>query len=704
MTRPLSADPLGAVWDGRGVDFALFSEHADAVELCLFDGSSPTETRRLWLTRGAGGMWRIRVPGLLPGAQYGYRVYGRYAPADGHRFNPAKLLVDPYALAVTRYVGWSDRLLGFAEAEDDAVADERDDADVAPRSIVVDPRFDWGDDRPPRTPWERTVIYEAHVKGLTMRHPAVPSELRGTYLAVATPPLLEHLVALGVTAVELLPIHHAFPERHLAERGLTNYWGYNTLGFFAPDARFATGGGTGEQVREFQTMVRALHRAGIEVILDVVYNHSAEGDRRGPTLAFRGLDNRTYYRLDPANPREYANLTGTGNTLDVRHPRVLALVVASLRYWVETMHVDGFRFDLASVLGRNPDAFDPAAPFFAALRDDPVLANVKLIAEPWDATPEGYQLGRYPSPWREWNDRYRDAVRLFWRGDAGQARAFAERLAGSPDLFGGRGPTASIDFVTAHDGFSLRDLVSYERKHNEENGEENRDGSDWNASANYGVEGPTGDPAILAIRGRQQRNFLATLLLSRGVPMLRAGDEIGQTQDGNNNAYCQDGERTWLDWDLDVARADLLAFVKRVAALVRRHPGVRRPEYVLGGPTDDFAWYDATGARLDGDAWHDPERRTLGLCITVGAAAGRRVDAGTAAIRDDAFDTLLVLFNASAEPARFTLPALIHAVWTVVADTAEPGAPTASVRDAVYTLAPRSLAVLAPRTPLPRIR
>ncbi len=699
MTTPLRFDPLGAVWDGRGVDFAVFSEHADAVEVCLYDAGGRTETRRVWLTRGSDGMWRTRVPGVLPGAQYGYRAYGRYAPSDGHRFNPAKLLVDPYARAITPFAVWSDRLLGFAPgpSENDDAADERDDGDVAPRSIVVDPRFDWGDDRPPRTPWARTLIYEAHVKGLTMRHPAVPPELRGTYLGLATPAVIEYLVALGVTAIELLPIHHACPERHLAERGMTNYWGYSTLGFFAPDARFATNGGAGEQVREFQTMVRALHRAGIEVILDVVYNHTAEGDWRGATLAFRGLDNRTYYRLDPACPREYLNLTGTGNTLDLRHPRVLALVIASLRYWVETMHVDGFRFDLASALARHPDlAFDPEAPFFAAIRDDPVLAGVKLIAEPWDATHEGYQLGRFPRTWREWNDRYRDTVRLWWRGDAGQAGAFAQRLAGSPDLFTAneRGPTASIDFVTAHDGFALRDLVSYDHKHNEANGEDNRDGAEWNASANYGVEGPTDDPAILAVRARQQRNFLATLFLSRGVPMLRAGDEIGQTQQGNNNAYCQDDELTWLDWELDADRAGLLAFARRVGALVRRHPGLRRLEFPSGalGPADDFVWYTANGAPMEDGDWRDPERRTLGLGLRIDAC-GKPSHAAS-----DVTRTLLLLFNASADTVDFHLPAVADATWTLVLDTSHPDAPTVPVHDRAYAMAPRSVAVLAPRT------
>jgi len=688
MTRPRDAARLGAHCDRSGVAFALFSEHADAVEVCVFDGGHPgREVARVALARGADAVWRTRVTGLGVGAVYGYRVHGPYAPGDGQRFNPAKLLLDPYARAITPLAAWSDRLLGYRPGapEDDLARDDRDDADVAPRSIVVDPSFDWGDDRPPRVPWERTLIYEAHVKGLTALHPDVPAEIRGTYAGLHAPAVLEHLVALGVTAVELLPVHHAISERHLAAHGLINSWGYNTIGFFAPDARFATDGGHGEQVHEFQTMVRALHRVGIEVILDVVYNHTAEGDRFGPTLAFRGIDNRVYYRLAPADPRTYVNLTGCGNTLDVRQPRVLALVVDSLRYWVETMHVDGFRFDLASALARDGGGFDPNAELFAAIRTDPILADVKLIAEPWDATAEGYALGRYPAPWREWNGRYRDDVRRWWRGEAGRVGATASRLAGSPELYAssGRGPTASIDFVTAHDGFSLRDLVSYDRKHNEANREDNRDGADDNLSWNCGVEGPSDDAAVNALRARQQRNFLATLFLSQGVPMLRAGDELGATQQGNNNAYCQDNALTWLDWNLDTERAALLAFTRRMTALVRRHPGLRRVEYLAGAlvaaePGGDLVWYAPSGRPMRDADWHDHERRVLGMWL--------------AEVR------LLVLLNASPDALLFTLPVdAPPGSWTPLVDTARPDVSLRAIAGRAYDLVARSAAVLTPR-------
>jgi glycogen operon protein len=705
-TSSLSTPPLGATLDGGGVAFALFSEHAAAVELCLFDADDPTrEAARVPLVRGADAVWRTRVAGLGAGALYGYRVHGPYAPYEGHRFNPAKLLIDPYARAITPLAAWSDRLLGYTPGrpEEDLARDQRDDAAEAPRSIVVDASYDWGDDRPPRTPWERTVIYEAHVKGLTARHPGVPAELRGTYAGLASPAVLEHLIGLGITAVELLPVHHALPERRLALQGLSNYWGYNTIGFFAPDARFASGDGRGDQVRAFQGMVRALHRVGIEAILDVVYNHTAEGDRLGPTLAFRGIDNRVYYRLVAGELRSYENLTACGNTLDVGHPRVLALVLDSLRYWVETMHVDGFRFDLTSALARNPDAFDRNAPFFAALRADPVLAGVKLIAEPWDATPEGYKVGEYPPPWREWNDRYRDGVRRWWRGDAGQAGTLACRLAGSPDLYGRpeRGPTASINFVTAHDGFSLRDLVSYDHKHNEANGEGNRDGTGENLSCNYGVEGPTGDTAICAVRARQQRNFLATLLLSQGVPMLRAGDEIGATQEGNNNAYCHDSALTWLDWDLDGERTALLAFTRRVTALVRRLPGLRRAEYFTGAgavvpPEGDLLWYAPSGEPMRDHDWH-------GRALTLWLRPGDSASLAPLSARRGAPVNVLILVNAAPTATVFALPGAIRAdAWASLVDTARPGDPPVAATDGRYELAPRALAVLAPRTSIAR--
>ncbi|MBI3769969.1 MAG: glycogen debranching protein GlgX [Deltaproteobacteria bacterium] len=692
---PGSPRPFGATCDEAGVAFALFSEHASAVELCLFDTADPArEATRLPLARSDDAIWRGHVAGIGAGTLYGYRVHGPYAPHEGHRFNPAKLLLDPYARAITPLAGWSDRLLGYTSGrlEEDLACDPRDDAAEAPRSIVVDPTFDWGDDRPPRIPWERTLVYEVHVKGLTARHPSVPESLRGTYTGLTTPAVLEHLIALGVTAVELLPVHHAIAERHLAVHGLTNYWGYNTIGFFAPDARFASGGGRGEQVREFQAMVRALHRVGLEVILDVVYNHTAEGDRLGPTLAFRGIDNRIYYRLPADNRREYVNYTGCGNTLDVRHPQVRRLVLDSLRYWVETMHVDGFRFDLAPVLGRDPEeTFDAGAAFFTAVRADPALAGVKLIAEPWDATGDGYRLGQFPPPWREWNDRYRDTVRRWWRGDAGERGAVAAALVGSPHLYArdGRRPTASVNFVTAHDGFSLRDLVSYDHKHNQANDEDNCDSADDNVSWNCGVEGPTDDAAIRALRARQQRNCLATLLLSQGVPMLRAGDELGATQWGNNNAYCQDNEVTWLDWNLDDERAAVLAFTRRLTGIVRRHPGLRRPDYLAGAlaaatPGSDLVWYAATGQPMRDEDWSERARRTLGMWLRTEVS-------------------VLILLNAGSDPAAFILPDEgAPGTWAPLLDSARPDDPPRTVECGRYELGPRSLAVLAPRTPIAR--
>jgi glycogen operon protein len=675
---PPAPSPLGATCDGADVHFAIFSQHAEAIELCLFAPDEPArETGRVGLVRGADAVWRTRVGGVAAGTLYGYRVHGPFAPRDGHRFNPAKLLVDPYARAITPLREWSDRLLGHVPGrpEEDLARDERDDADVAPRAIVVDSAFDWGGDRPPCTPWDRTVIYEAQCKGMTARHPAVAAELRGTYLGFVAPPVLEHLVGLGVTAVELLPIHHVVSERHLARLGLTNYWGYNTLGFFAPDARFASAGGRGEQVREFQTLVRTLHRIGIEVILDVVYNHTAEGDRLGPTLGFRGIDNRTYYRLTDGDRRDYVNYTGCGNTLDLRQPAVRALVVDSLRYWVEIMHVDGFRFDLASALARDPETFDAGAALFTDLRAEPALADVKLIAEPWDATADGYRLGAYPPPWREWNDRYRDGARRWWHGEPARASDFATRLCGSLDVFGGpgRGTTASVNFITAHDGFSLRDLVSYNRKHNEANGEAGRDGTEQNWSWNCGAEGASDDADIRALRARQQRNLLATLLLSRGVPMLRAGDEIGQTQDGNNNAYCQDNPTTWLDWEIDDERAALLAVARRLTSLVRRHPALRA---AYAGP-DELVWHEVDGSRLGEAAWHDPERRTLALCV--------RAD-------------LLLLVNAGVREVTYTLPAAAAeqaGAWAPLFDSLHDEVVSAPAVDGRYRLAPRSLALLA---------
>ncbi|MGH7526008.1 MAG: glycogen debranching protein GlgX, partial [Gemmatimonadales bacterium] len=561
---PGAPSPLGATWDGEGTNFALFSEHATAVDLCLFAGpGDAAESARVRLRERTDQIWHAYLPDVRPGQLYGYRVQGPYSPAEGHRFNPAKLLLDPYAKAVSGTIRWSDALSGYAigapEAERDLVPDPQDSAGGIPKCVVVESAFSWGDDQLPRTPWNRSVIYECHVNGMTMLQPDVPEPLRGPYLGLATDPLIDYLLSLGVTAVELLPVHHFVTERRLAEQGLVNYWGYSPIAYFAPDVRYATGR-LGQQVAEFKSMVKRLHRAGLEVIIDVVYNHTAEGNHLGPTLCFRGIDNSAYYRLDPENPRFYTDYTGTGNTLDVRHSRTIQLIMDSLRYWVTEMHVDGFRFDLAPVLAREEEAVTPFAEFFDIVRQDPVVSRVKLIAEPWDLGPDGYHVGKFPIGWGEWNGKYRDSVRRFWRGDPGQVGELASRLAGSSDLYepSQRSPQASINFVTCHDGFTLHDLVSYEAKHNEANGEQNRDGSDHNLSRHWGAEGPTEAVHVVRMRERIKRNFLATLAFSQGVPMLSHGDELGRTQSGNNNAYCQDNPLTWVDWRLTPLQRQLL--------------------------------------------------------------------------------------------------------------------------------------------------
>ncbi|MCA1556912.1 MAG: glycogen debranching protein GlgX, partial [Acidobacteria bacterium] len=551
--------PLGATWDGAGVNFALFSENATRVELCLFDGlDARRETMRITLPEQTDQVWHAYLPEARPGQLYGYRVHGPYKPRAGHRFNPNKLLIDPYGKAIASTVDWRDQVFGYTigHEDEDLSFDVRDSSPFIPKCVVVDPAFSWGDDKHPRTPWHKTLIYEMHVKGFTKLHPHVPENLRGTYTGMTHPSVIEYLLSLGVTAVELLPVHQSVSGKHLSEKGLTNYWGYNSVAFFAPDVRYSSSGHLGQQVTEFKTMVKTLHREGIEVILDVVYNHTGEGNQMGPTLAFRGIDNAAYYRLVGDDSRYYMDYTGTGNTLNMTHPRTLQLIMDSLRYWVLEMHVDGFRFDLASALARELHEVDRLGAFFDIIHQDPVISQVKLIAEPWDLGEGGYQVGNFPVLWAEWNGVYRDVVRGFWRGDRGLVDNLAFRLTGSSDLYerSGRSPYASINFVTAHDGFTLRDLVSYNQKHNEANGEDNRDGTDDNISFNYGTEGPTGDPQIEAVRARQQRNFLATLLLSQGVPMLQAGDEMGRTQQGNNNPYCQDNEISWLDWSVDKAR------------------------------------------------------------------------------------------------------------------------------------------------------
>ncbi|MEB2286227.1 MAG: glycogen debranching enzyme GlgX [Polyangiaceae bacterium UTPRO1] len=657
---PGAPRPLGATWDGEGVNFAIFSAHATAIELCLF-GDDGRESARVPLVERDQGVWHAYLPDVRPGQRYGYRVHGPYDPERGHRFNPRKLLVDPYARALSDGGRFGPSLFGFApaEPEDDLVASELDSADAAPKGVVIESAFTWGDDRPPRIPWSRTVIYECHVKGLTARHPDVPAHLRGTYLGLATDPVIQHLLGLGVTTIELLPIHQAMVDRYLFARGLTNYWGYNTIAFFAPDVRFATAGG-GAQVAEFKTMVKRLHRAGLEVILDVVYNHTAEGDQRGPTLSLRGIDNAVYYRLDPSRPRYYADVTGCGNTLNLPHPRVTQLVLDSLRYWVEEMHVDGFRFDLAPVLGRGAAIDRRSDAFFETLRQDPVLSRVKLIAEPWDLGAGGDWGGAFPAGWSEWNGRFRDGVRRFWRGDSGRVADFASRLSGSSDLFApsGRNADASINFVTCHDGFTMRDLVSYEHKHNEANGEDNRDGSNENWSRNWGVEGPTAAVEVLRLRGNTERNLLATLAFSQGVPMLLAGDEMHHSQRGNNNAYCQDSELSWIDWNLDQAARDLLAFTRRVFAIRAANPVLRRRSFFHGGEISgtglkDVAWLRPDGRELEEADWHERAGHVLGMLIH-GRATDEKDDRGRPVVGQ----TLLLLANGGNRPRAFTLPRL----------------------------------------------
>lgn len=664
--------PLGATWDGNGTNFALFSEHATAVWLCLFDGVGRRELERIEICRRTGYVWHRYLPGIGPGQLYGYRVDGPYQPGQGHRFNSTKLLIDPYARSLTGSLDWSAPVHGYRTslAGDDLVPDLRDDAEAVPKCVVVDDAFDWEGDRPPATPLSETLIYELHVKGMTAKHPGVPASLRGTYSGLCQPAVIEHLTSLRVSAVELLPVHAFIDDDFLVERGLRNYWGYNTIGFFAPEKRYASECKPGAEVREFKEMVKGLHRTGIEVLLDVVYNHTGEGNYPGPTLSFRGIDNAVYYRLLPNEPRFYEDLTGTGNTVRTNHPQLLQLILDSLRYWVEVMHVDGFRFDLAPALGRDPDGYDRGAAFFDAVHQDPVLARVRLIAEPWDLGHGGYQLGRFPIRWSEWNDRFRDAARGFWLGHRAGVSELALRLAGSSDIFDrdGRTPMASINYVTAHDGFTLDDLVSFAEKHNEVNGEENRDGSDYNLSANHGVEGPTDDAKILDIRDKQKRNLLATLLLSQGVPMLCAGDEMGRTQQGNNNAYCQDNHISWLDWNIDAREAGLLDFVRLLTKARVDHPSLRRSTFLRGKASErsgikDVTWFHPSGREMTGDDWGNGALRTFGA---------RLEDGGTSL---QGMGLLLVLLNADADAVAFQLPlggSNRRLMWRVIVDTDDP--------------------------------
>ncbi|MBI2388251.1 MAG: glycogen debranching protein GlgX [Deltaproteobacteria bacterium] len=670
VVLPGRHQPLGATWDGRGVNFAVWSSHASAIDLCLFDPESLRETMRIRLPETTAHVFHGYVPGLGPGALYGYRAHGPWDPERGHRFNAAKLLVDPYARALAGRVDHRHHVLGHV-ASNDLLRDLHDSAGGCPKGVVVDDRFDWEGDRAPDVPWTDTVLYEVHLKGMTARHPDVAPGLRGSYAGFASEPVIAHLKKLGVTSVELLPIHQAIDDAFLFEKGLTNYWGYQTLGYFAPDNRFSSSGDRGGQVREFKKMVKRLHAAGIEVILDVVFNHTCEGNHLGPTLCFRGLDNAAYYWLGDQR-RLYADFTGTGNSLDPRHPQVLKLVMDSLRYWVTEMHVDGFRFDLATTLGRTSRGFSPHAPFFDIVHQDPVLARAKLIAEPWDVGEGGYQVGGFPQPFAEWNGKYRDNVRRFWAGYEPHRRELGFRVTGSSDLFqaSGRRPYASINFVTAHDGFPMADLVSYERKHNEANGEGNRDGDPNNNAWNCGVEGPTSDPEIVVIRRKQVRNMLSTLLLSQGVPMLLGGDEIGRTQRGNNNAYCQDNEVSWFDWDLDDERRALLEFTAKLVSLRREHPVLRRRRFfqgvhVRGSEFKDLAWFRPDGEEMTRHDW-DSAGRAIAFLLGGDAILGLD-DQG----RPIEGDSLLVLINGERAERTFRLPAVEWgADWEWLVDTA----------------------------------
>jgi isoamylase len=661
---PGAAYPLGATWDGWGTNFALFSEAAEQVELCLFDEAG-TETR-VDLTEVDGFVWHGYLPSISPGQRYGYRVHGRYDPRDGSRCAPSKLLLDPYGKALEGDVTWDEALFDYQWA-DARKPNTADSAAFMPKNVVINPFFDWGNDRPPRIPYHETVIYEAHVRGLTLRHPEIPLHQRGTYAGLAHPAIIEHLRRVGVTAVELMPVHQFVPEQAMTQRGLTNYWGYNTIGFLAPHNRYCSAGQSGEQVSEFKAMVKALHSAGIEVILDVVYNHTAEGDHRGPTLSFRGIDNAAYYRLDDREHWRYIDYTGCGNSLNVRHPHSLQLIMDSLRYWILEMHVDGFRFDLASALAREFYDVDRLSTFFDLVQQDPVVSQVKLIAEPWDVGVGGYQVGNFPPLWTEWNGKYRDTVRDFWRGRPATLPEFASRLTGSSDLYenSSRRPVASINFVTCHDGFTLADLVSYNAKHNEANGEDNRDGTDDNRSWNCGVEGPAEDPRVLELRARQQRNFLVTVFCSQGVPMMCAGDEIGRTQSGNNNAYCQDNEVSWVDWSRAAAERDLLAFTERLARLRREHPVFRRRRFFLSG---DIQWMTPAGAEMTEPDWQAGYAKSVAVLLD-GTAISEPDPRGDP-VTDNKF---LLLFNAGAEPIAFTLPEpKLGGEWEIVVDTTYP--------------------------------
>ncbi len=689
------AYPLGATYDGSGTNFALFSEVAERVELCLFDADG-TE-KRLVLPEVDGFVWHGFVPNVEPGQHYGYRVYGPYDPATGHRCNPNKLLIDPYAKAIDGSFDWGQPLFGYNFGDPDSRNDE-DSAAHMPKSVVINPYFDWGTDRPPRHEYADTVIYEAHVKGLTETHPDIPEQIRGTYSAVAHPVIIEHLKSLGVTAIELMPVHHFVDDSTLQEKGLSNYWGYNTIGFLAPDPRYSSSATPGGHVQEFKAMVRALHEADIEVILDVVYNHTAEGNHMGPTLSMRGIDNAAYYRLVDDDKRYYMDYTGTGNSLNVGHPHSLQLIMDSLRYWVLEMHVDGFRFDLAATLAREFYDVDRLSSFFELVQQDPTVSQVKLIAEPWDVGPGGYQVGNFPPQWTEWNGKYRDTVRDYWRGEPATLDEFASRLTGSSDLYEqtGRRPFASINFVTAHDGFTLRDLVSYNEKHNEANGEDNRDGESNNKSWNCGAEGPTTDEAVNELRARQQRNFLTTLLLSQGVPMISHGDELGRTQGGNNNVYCQDNEISWIDWA--AADSELIEFTRTVSALRAAHPVFRRRRFFDGRPVrqagapsaPDIAWLAPDGSDMTAEDWETGYAKSMAVYLNGHGIPD--LDVRGQQVVDDSF---LLCFNAHYEPIEFALPPKDFAAqWTPVISTAANLDDTPLAAGAKVTVEARAVLVL----------
>ena len=674
IVYPGNPYPMGATWDGKGVNFALYAENATGIDLCLFQSTEDeTESVKIRINETSHHVWHVYVPNLKPGQLYGYRVYGPFDPCNGHRFNPHKLLMDPYAKAIAGAVLWHDALFGYevGHPDGDLSFSTIDSAPYVPKCVVVDPSFDWEDDKLLNIPYHKTIIYETHVKGFTQLHPDIPEEIRGTYAAIAHPVSIQYLKKLGITAIELMPVHQFIMDRHLIENNLINYWGYNTLGFFAPDVRYSGSGVLGQQVVEFKNMVKELHKAGIEVILDVVYNHTGEGNHLGPTVSFKGIDNAAYYRLCP-DRRYYMDYTGTGNTLNAQMPSVLRLIMDSLRYWITEMHVDGFRFDLASALARELHAVDRLGSFFDIIHQDPIISQVKLIAEPWDIGEGGYQVGKFPAGWAEWNGKYRDCIRDYWRGADSMLGEFAERFTGSSDLYRNdyRRPTASINFVTAHDGFTLNDLVSYNDKHNEANGENNNDGETHNRSWNCGVEGPTDDPDVLDLRERQKRNFMTTLFLSQGVPMLVAGDEISRTQKGNNNAYCQDNELSWLNWE--TADTDLLSFTQKLIAFRKRHPIFRRRRWFQGQPIkgiglEDIAWFSPNGAEMTQENWsHDYAKS---LAVFLNGHGIRSLGPKGEHIVDDSF---YVIFNAHYEPLDFKLPAKKYGKsWVKVLDTDE---------------------------------